>query len=289
LKIKRFTILEQHNDGMEMKIIKPVITIILAILLMLSLSGTAFADSSGYITVQFDKESAKVGETVTLTITTYNTGTITWNNVMVSAPVPNGLKYLSHYTTIDKADYSSSSGAWAIGNMRHDQNGKTKTLYITFEVLSSAEGHNVVANARFTSITIGNPPVNFENNVSRANPAVLYVSTEDTGSGTGNGSGNGTGDGNSTNNGNGPGTIPPYEDIMGKIVNQNTFLDQLNALNNSSVGEQSTGQSGAGGQTYEITPTTQLPLPNNVIYALIAAIGIIALIALGYFKGMRLN
>lgn len=287
-------------EMIKMRNIKPFLTIILTFLVIFSSSGAVFADSSGFLTVQFNKQSANIGDQVQLTVTAYNTGTVGWNNVIVSIPVPEGLKYLTHYTTVSKADYSSSSGSWVVGNMKHDSNGKTKTLYISFEVLPSAEGKTVRATGHFSSITLETTQSQFASHVSSASPDTLKVQINETetgngtgnstgqGNGTGNGDGNGTGTGNSTGNG-----TAVYEELFGKITNINfasigtSQLDKFNALQNSNGGVG--GGKGSNNNAYEVTKDNTEPqqTPSNLWQALIAGLIICGLIVFGYFKGIR--
>jgi uncharacterized repeat protein (TIGR01451 family) len=292
-------------EMIKMRNIKPFLTIILTFLVIFSSSGAVFADSSGFLTVQFNKQSANIGDQVQLTVTAYNTGTVGWNNVIVSIPVPEGLKYLTHYTTVSKADYSSSSGSWVVGNMKHDSNGKTKTLYISFEVLPSAEGKTVRATGHFSSITLETTQSQFASHVSSASPDTLKVQINETetgngtGSGTGNGTGSGTGNGtgsgtgNGTGSGTGNGTDSFYEEIFGNIVNSdntagigNNLEDKINLLQSSGGGEDPEGKN-----AYEVTKENTEPqqTPSNLWQALIACLIICGLIVFGYFKGIRGN
>ncbi|MDO8870149.1 MAG: hypothetical protein Q7V10_05300 [Methanobacteriaceae archaeon] len=271
--------------------IKPFLTVILTFFIVCSSSGIAFADSSGVLTVQFNKQSVNVGDQVQITVNAYNTGTVGWNNVIVSLPVPDGLKYLSHYTSVSKADYSSSSGSWVVGNMRHDSNGKTKTIYISFEVLPSAEGKTVRANGHFNSITLETTQAQFASHVSSASPDTLKVKINK--NETGNGTGNGTGSGNGAGNGTGNGTASFYEEIFGNIVKSdnttgigNNLEYKANILQSSGGGE---GQEGKN--AYEVTKENTEPqqTPSNLLQALIAGLIICGLIVFGYFKGIRGN
>ena len=152
---------------------------------MTSSSGAAYAIgfADGYVSIEFNKNTAKVNDTVKLTVTAYNTGITGWNNVILSIPNPNGLQYLSHYTTISRADYSPGSGSWVVDNMRHDQHGKTKTIYITLKVLPEAKGKTITAHARFTNIVLEGSQEHFEGQISGASDT-LKIINENSGNGT---------------------------------------------------------------------------------------------------------
>lgn len=285
-----------------MRNIKPFLTVIMTFFIVCSSSGIVIADSSGFLTVQFNKQSVNVGDQVQITVTAYNTGTVGWNNVIVSIPVPDGLKYLTHYTTVSKADYSPFSGSWSVGNMRHDSNGKTKTLYISFIVLPSAEGKTVRTTGHFSSITLETTQAQFASHVSSASPDTLKVQINETETGntTGNGTGNGIGTGNGTGNGAGTGNstgngTAVYEELFGKITNSNVVsigtsqLDKSNALQNSNGG--GGGGKGSNKNAYEVTKDNTEPqqTPSNLWQALIAGLIICGLIVFGYFKGIRVK
>lgn len=275
--------------------IKPIVTVILIFSVMTLTSGAAYADPSwfadGYVSIEFSKNTAKVNDTVRLTVTAYNTGIIGWNNVILSIPTPNGLQYLSHYTTISQAAYSSESGSWVVNNMRHDQHGKTKTLYITLTVLPEAKGKTIKAHARFTNIVLEGSQEHFENRISGASDTLKIInensSSQDPNNDTNNTSGDG--DGNGNGNGTGNGTGNGYQEIMGSIVNGTNAMNIGNAQSEKSAAQ----QSGGGGKNnnkkaYEITKDTPpKQTPSNLLYSLLAVLAIVALVSLGYFNRMR--
>jgi uncharacterized repeat protein (TIGR01451 family) len=271
--------------------IKPILTVILIFSVMTLTSGAAYADPSwfadGYVSIEFSKNTAKVNDTVRLTVTAYNTGIIGWNNVILSIPTPNGLKFLRSDTTISQNNYNSITGLWTVQNMRHDQHGKTKTLYITLTVLPEAKGKTIKAHARFTNIVLEGGQEHFENRISGASDT-LKIINENSSSHPNNNT-NDTGNGNKPGNGTGNGTGNGYQEIMGSIVNGTNAMNIGNAQSEKSAAQ----QSGGGGKNnnkkaYEITKDTPpKQTPSNLLYSLLVVLAIVALVSLGYFNRMR--
>ena len=87
------------------------------------------ATPSAKISVAFDKPNANVGDTIVLTVTITNDGKANLTNILVLAPLPDGLQYLSHATLTDKAIYAG--GIWDVGNLKTTSklNGTKYSLY----------------------------------------------------------------------------------------------------------------------------------------------------------------
>lgn len=129
-----------------------ILSVLMSFLIIFSTAGSAFAAAD--ISVEFNTNTANVGDQVNLIITITNTGPGDLSNVIVSALLPSGLKFLNSSTGTQKNDYNSTTGVWDVGNLKlSSQGGGKKTLNITAEVLSEAAGKTITANASYLNIT----------------------------------------------------------------------------------------------------------------------------------------
>lgn len=134
---------------------KNIVSIILILIIATSTMGFAFAQFSGYLTVEFDKDTANVGDTVTMTVTASNEGLDSWYPVKIYAPIPSGMQYVSHIVP-DKTlqNYNPSTGIWDVNRMRHDERGHLKTLIITLKVLPEAAGKTIKGKTSFQTLML---------------------------------------------------------------------------------------------------------------------------------------
>ncbi len=236
-------------------------------------NGTSGGKASAKISINFDRSEAKVGDTVIITVAIINDGSIDLTNILVLAPLPEGLKYLSHATDTNKALYSAS-GVWDVGNLRTTSRlGGVKYLYLTAKVLPSAEGKNLIATATYLSVEPESNDVTFQK-PGTASSALRIEKIEETGNGnaTGNGTGNMTGGNSSTGN---------NQAILNELKNTTSkggleTLQELSNLQNE-------------GKAYEVTNATSSTPSNDPgsIYAIITGIIFSLLILAGYLKGVR--
>ncbi|MFA0833942.1 PKD domain-containing protein [Methanobacterium formicicum] len=138
-----------------MKSEKTLISVIVLLAIVSSTMGFAFAPFSGYLTVEFDKTTANVGDTITMTVTASNEGLDSWYPVEIYVPIPSGTQYVSHVVP-DKTlqNYDPGSGIWNVNRMRHDERGHLKTLIITLKVLPEAAGEPITGTASFQTLMI---------------------------------------------------------------------------------------------------------------------------------------
>ena len=138
-----------------MKATKPIISVALMLVIISSSMGFVFAPFSGYLTVEFDKTTVNVGDTVTMTVTASNEGLDSWYPVQIYVPIPSGMQYVSHVVP-DKTlqNYDPGSGIWNVNRMRHDERGHLKTLIITLKVLPEAAGEPITGTASFQTLMI---------------------------------------------------------------------------------------------------------------------------------------
>lgn len=117
-------------------------TILLIFLIFFSVLGTAFAENNpnASIKASFNPSNVKIGDNVTLIIAIANNGPNDYSNVSVMAKLPQGLKYISHSTGLDKNNYDPNTGIWDVGNMNFGKKGAQKTLNITAQVTSPLSG-----------------------------------------------------------------------------------------------------------------------------------------------------
>jgi len=261
-----------------MRSIKPIILAMVLLVIVSSSMGFAFAQFSGYLSVEFDQTTAGVGDTVTMTVTASNEGLDSWYPVMIYAPIPSGMQYVSHIVP-DKTlqNYDPSSGIWNVNRMRHDERGHLKTLIITLKVLPEAAGENImgytsfqtlmlegtgedllasgeVPNSRTSTITIEAEP--------EAEPEDPPEDSPVPAGGPGNGPGDGIGNGSGSGVGNGTGVGLDLSTLTG-------------------------GGGGNNGQAYEVfNSTAPTEDPQNILYGL-AALLLMALILLGYLYGTK--
>lgn len=239
---------------------------------------------SGYLTVNFDKSTAKVGDIINIEVTAYNTGLVSWCPLKITSPIPKGLKYVSH-TVPDRMvqDYNSNSGIWDVYRMKYYDRGAMKKLIITTKVMPEAEGKKLTARAWFSTLVIEvdnelvfKSGIHMESKMSAARPDTLTI-RGNSGSGNGNGTGNGDGNGKGNGTGSGSGNGTGYGNGTGI---GSSLDDKIDAL-----------QSGGGGgkKAYELTNITSpaKETPFNWIYSLLVIMGFLLLISLGYFHKMR--
>ena len=257
-----------------MKSIKSIIQFIFMLILVFSLAEPSFAD----LYVEVTPSTAHVGDIVTITVTASNDGLVNWSPVVIYAPIPDELEYLSHVVP-DKQqqNYNYATGIWDVNRMRHDERGHLKTLIITTKVLPEAEGKSIHATARFetlvieptgTDVTSNQPP-------ARTDALVVYSRDNNTGNGAGNGTGDGTGSGNGTVLGNSTGN-DKISNIMGNLTNPGKE-------NNPLINPQGRG---GGGKSYEVFKTTNPTntIPQDTLYGIMAILALLGIIAYGYFK-----
>ncbi|QUH23549.1 DUF11 domain-containing protein [Methanobacterium alkalithermotolerans] len=268
---------------------KSIIKFLLIIIIVSSISGLTFASesdsinetsngtssgkASAKISINFDRSEAKVGDTVIITVAIINDGNIDLTNIMVLVPLPEGLQYLSHATDTSKALYSAA-GVWDVGNLRTTSRlGGVKYLYLTAKVLPSAEGKNLIANARYLSIEPESTDTNFQKPGTASSTLRIEIIEESgNGNATGNGTGNMTGGNSSTGN---------NQAIINELKNTTSkggleTLKDLSNLQNE-------------GKAYEVTNDTSSTPSNDPgsIYAIITGFIFSLLILVGYFKGVR--
>ena len=273
---------------------KGIFSIILMLFIVLSTAGLAFAAGGGgsgggsgdvegicgggsgngtpsaKISVAFDKTNVNVGDTIILTVTITNDGKANLTNILVLAPLPDGLQYLSHATLTDKAIYTG--GIWDVGNLKTTSklNG-TKYLYITAKVLPSAEGKDLVVTAKYTSLYY-----NKSGTITPISPLPesesVTIKINKTSTGTGNIAGTGT----STTKTN----TTKKTDLKDALKNatSNNAIENLQNLNQP-----------AQGKSYEVNNATTSDSSNDprTTYAILGGLIITILVAIGYFKGVR--
>jgi uncharacterized repeat protein (TIGR01451 family) len=260
-----------------MKYMKLLIsTVVLAVMISSSI-GVVFASSfSGYLSVEFDKTTANVGDTVTMTVTASNEGLDSWYPVKIYAPIPSGMQYVSHVVP-DKTlqNYNPGSGIWDVNRMRHDERGHLKTLIITLKVLPEAAGETIRGYTSFQTLMIEGTGKDLlaSGEVPNSRTATINIEAESEpedlpedppvpAGGPGNGPGDGIGNGSGSGVGRGCGV----------------GLDLLTRTG---------GGGGNNGQAYEVFNSTDpTEDPQNTLYGL-AALLLMALIFLGYLYGAQ--
>jgi len=284
-----------------MKYIELLIPAVL-LLVMISSTGMVFASSfSGYISVEFDKTTASVGDTVTMTVTASNEGLDSWYPVKIYAPIPSGMQYISH-TVPDKTlqNYDPSTGIWDVNRMRHDERGHLKTLIITLKVLPEAAGEPLTGTATFDTLMIegtgenlvaaGLPPV--RNTIVTIEPEPEEDEEDESGngagSGSGNGTGNGTGSGSGTGAGNGSSTGFDALTLSGMVQNSNLISNSTGLGTGPNSLDMQSGGGGGNGKTYEVFNSTSDSEtdPKDLVYGFVALV-LVALIFLGYLYGTK--
>jgi uncharacterized repeat protein (TIGR01451 family) len=229
-------------------------------------NNTTNGTASAKISVAFDKETAKVGDTVKITVTITNDGTLNLTNIMVLAPLPDGLQYLSHATNTSKVDYTSEDGIWNVCNLKTTSklNG-VKYLYITAKVMSSAENKDLITTAKYLSVEPELPDPNFKK-PGLASSNVLKIEKTSTGTG------NGTGNGNSSTS---------KKATLAQAIKNATSTGGIDALQNLDQPAQ--------GGAYEVTNATAPNSSDNsrTAYAVLGGLIIASIIGIGYFKGIK--
>ena len=259
-----------------MRFIKPIISVMVMLVIVSSSMGFAFAQFSGYLSVEFDQTTASVGDTVTMTVTASNEGLDSWCPVKIYAPIPSGMQYVSHIVP-DKTlqNYDPGSGIWDVNRMRHDERGHLKTLIITLKVLPEAAGENIKGYTSFQTLMLEGTGENLLDSGDNSRTATITIEPESEpeledlpenppvpAGGPGNGPGDGTGNGSGSGVGNGTGVGLDLSTLTG-------------------------GGGGNNGQAYEVfNSTAPAEDPQNILYGL-AALLLMALILLGYLYGTK--
>jgi uncharacterized repeat protein (TIGR01451 family) len=257
-----------------MNVVKTTISIILMFFLVFLTAGSAFADAN--IGVTFDKDTAKVGEQVNLIVTITNTGPDDLNNIFVSVPFPSGLKYVMHTTGTTRNLYDTSTGVWDVNNLRlTSQGGGVKKLTITAEVLPELAGKTLTATASYISVSAGDPPVPLP--LKSATSGVLIISSDSNGGS--NSSNNETGSKESTTSST---TKSTSHTVQNGTSNPNSSIDNFGDFN----ALQGLNQAPKG-QAYEVFNSTDQTTPSNATYAIVVLGGLVILVIVGYFMGMR--
>lgn len=146
---------------------KIIISVVMSLLLIFSTSGSAFAGAD--ISVAFNTNTANVGDQVNLIVNITNTGPGDLSGIVVSAPIPAGLKFLNTSTGTVQNNYNSTTGVWDVGNLKlSSQGGGKKSLNITVEVLSEAAGKTITANASYLNVTDSSGSVGLKSAQSQA-------------------------------------------------------------------------------------------------------------------------
>jgi uncharacterized repeat protein (TIGR01451 family) len=274
----------------KMKAVKFIIQALLMFILIFS----AVEPTSAGLTVAFDPTTAHVGDTVTVIVTATNYGTSTWHPLKIYAPIPSGLKYMSHVVP-DRVlqNYDPATGIWDVNRMSFDGRGQRKQLFITVKVLPSAEGKTLRATARFETRVIEDTGEDITNEAPHARHGTLRVlnineneneNGNGYGKGTGNGTGNGTGTGSGSGVGNGTGNSIGLKDSAGNTKLSNIMSNFINPdnKNNPLLNLQ---RGGGNGKAYEVVNATKnTPTSQDTSYAILAILVLIAFIAYGYYK-----
>lgn len=270
-----------------MKAIKFTIQSLIMLILIFSTIGVAFAD----INVEISPTTAHVGDIVTITVSASNDDLVDWSPVIIYAPIPDGLKYLSHVVPDrERQDYDIDTGLWDVNRMRHDERGHLKYLIITTKVLPEAAGKQLTATARFQTLIreASGQDITDEVAPARAHTATISSTNDEDNGGTGNGTGNGTGSGNGNGVGSGTGNGNNLINSAGntKLSNIMSNFTNPDSEDNSLLNLQKGG--GGNGKSYEIINATQNPpTTQDTSYAILAILAVIAIIAYGYFKEMK--
>jgi uncharacterized repeat protein (TIGR01451 family) len=252
---------------------------ILILSMVFQMVGFTFAAAN--INVAFDRSTANVGDQVNLIVTIANTGPNDLSSIFVSAPLPNGLKFMMSATGTTKNLYNPDTGVWQVDNLKlSSQGGGIKTLTITAEVTPELTGDTITASASYISVFSGDPPVSLP--LSSSTSDSLTIIDPNAGNNTGDNTGNNTGNTNNTNNNN----IPENSTNVTSLGNA---LDLIGNIDD--VGIQDIGQSEQIGQkAYEISNENSPNKENqdfpSTIWGLLIISGVIIL---GYLVGIRNN
>ena len=205
-----------------------------------------------------------------MTVTITNDGKANLTNILVLATLPDGLKYLSHATLTDKAIYTV--GIWDVGNLKTTSKLKgTKILYITAEVLSSAEGKDLIGTAKFTSLYYNKSgTITPVSPLPESDSVTLKINKTNTGTSNSTGTSTSTTKTNTTKKTNLTNAL--------KSATSNTGIENLQNLN------QPTQE-----KAYEVSNATTPSSSDDsrTIYAIFGGLIIAILVAVGYFKGVK--
>lgn len=276
---------------------KPANSILTLIFILILISSTVESISAdidprtlfgGYLTVEFNQDTAHVGDNVLITVTASNEGLVDLYPVIIYAPIPSGLKYVSHIVPDkQRQDYNPETGFWDVNRMRHEERGHLKTLIITAKVMPEAAGKELTATAKFRTLFLEGYNINMADEIATARAHTTKITSNDednnNGRGKGTGSGNGNGAGNGTGSGNGNGNS-----LINKIAHMGN-LTNMGSENNFLPNLQSGG--GGNGKYFEMyNATDKNPLTSSEqIYAIFGILAIIGIILYGYSKGMKNN
>lgn len=154
------------KGDIHMRRSKIMISVLLSLILFFSTTGTAFAGAE--ISVEFNTNTANVGDQLYLIVNITNTGPGDLSNILVSTPIPAGLKFLNSSTGTQKNNYNSTTGIWDVGNLKlSSQGGGKKSLNITIEVLPEAAGKTIIVNASYLNATDSSGPVELKSAQSK--------------------------------------------------------------------------------------------------------------------------
>lgn len=270
---------------------KNILIVLIIFFIIFQTAGAVFAGAN--INVAFDRNTANVGDQVNLIITITNTGPDDLSGVLVSAPIPDGLKFVMSATGTTRNIYSPETGVWDVNNLKlTSQFGGVKTLTITTEVTPELAGKTVIATANYISVYSGDPPVALP--LSSAS-GTLTINNPNPGNNT---NGNSTGNqnsGNNTNNNSTSNTSNPPGNNTNGTTNRNdniTSLNDASALigNIDDIGIQDIGKQEQNGPNgYEINNETANENKKDDPSTMWGLIIIAGVIILGYLIGSRNN
>jgi uncharacterized repeat protein (TIGR01451 family) len=284
----------------KMKVKNTLLSALFIILVFSAIAPVLADDFSGTLTVNIDRTSLKVGDTVNIYVIASNDGLGDWTNLKIYAPIPQGLQYVSHDMP-DRAvkEYDPNTGIWNVYQMRDTNRGKLKEMIITCIVLPEASGDNIVATARFYSLRWHG--TNAEGRIAQAYSPVAVVSGtyiapkndtnmtkndalpgyDDNGEGPGGGGGKGPGFGNET--GSGINTVT----ITGNSLMDSAIENLTKSSNKEPLYNSQTGGGGGGGKQYELIGNTPSSTDTQGSVYIVAVLAIIGLLLVGYFYGIK--
>lgn len=268
-----------------MKINKSIVSSILLLFMVFSTVGSVVATDPLTLTVTFDKKTAAVGDTVQLTIVQKNNGIYdSFKNIQLL------IKVEGNGTSLNKTAYlltppgdagnntfDSATGIWQSKNLKkNSSSGGAKTLVIYIKVPASLEGKTITANAHYNSIQPDPAIVNLT--FSKPGDVSDSLTVQKNSTGTGNSTGSITNTGTNTKS-----TSTNKTDKKTAIIDALKNATSGNGLNNL----QNLNQ--AQGGAYEINNSTVPDSSGNsrTGYIIVGGLIIAALIALGYFKGIK--
>ena len=239
-----------------MKLKRSIILIVLGIFLTVSAMGSAFAEPTSTCPYSFEgslydyvsSTTVHVNDTFTITVTAENSGLGDWENVMIYAPIPEGLQYISHVMPdINSQDYYLSTGIWNMQQMKWTGRGHHKSMILTVKALPESAGKTLSFSSRFTSLIF----VDVYGNHTRTdmvangwaptgNTVNIKVLPADIGPSDGpntvSGNGTGRGSGNGINIGDGNGT---FTDAINSTARADNSTNST--VNAETIGMQNTG------------------------------------------------